>query len=78
MGRSVAKVGATDLALEFLERVVGAGFSCPKTMRDDIWLAPVSGDPRFLALLEKAEEQHQDAKRAFVAAGGGKLLGVSA
>jgi tetratricopeptide (TPR) repeat protein len=77
MGRSVAKVGDLELALEMLERVVSSGFSCPWTMRNDSWLDGIRSDPRFLQLVDQAESQHQEARQAFIAAGGERLLGLS-
>jgi hypothetical protein len=77
MGRSVAKVGDRDLALEMLDRVVSSGFSCFRTMQGDIWLDDLRSEPRFKALLDQAEEQYRDAKQAFIAANGERLLNVS-
>jgi tetratricopeptide (TPR) repeat protein len=75
--RHAAKVGLDELALAGLERVVAHGFHVPQALRRDPWLAHLAGEPRFAALLERAETGHREALAAYVAAGGEALLGAA-
>ena len=70
-------VGDTTRALDTLERVVDRGWCCAANMTRDPWLDHVRDEPRFIALLRKAEERHRAAADAFRDAGGDRLLGVT-
>ena len=70
-------VGDTTRSLDTLERVVDRGWCCAANMARDPWLDHVRDEPRFIALLHKAEERHQIAAAAFREAGGDRLLGVT-
>ena len=60
-----ARIGDFDRALEYLEYGVAWGFSCHRFLAEyNRFLAPLRGQPRFEALLEKARAQ----ERAFPAA----------
>ena len=75
LARSYARLGETDRALSTLERVVTGGFLCHQTFERDPWLMPLAGNRRFQALVEQARDKSNDARAAFVAAGGPQLLG---
>ena len=77
-GRTLARVGAADLALRFFARVVASGFHCHPTFVRDPWLDPIRGRPEFAALLREAEEGRRASAAAFAQAGGARLLGVTA
>ena len=76
-GRTLARVGATDLALRFFARVVESGFHCHPTFVRDPWLDPLRGTAAFTALLRRAEDGCRESAAAFAEAGGGRLLGVA-
>jgi tetratricopeptide (TPR) repeat protein len=73
--RNAAFVGAGQLALEMLTRVVDLGFHCPTPLVRDPWLDSIRTAPEFMRALRRAEEEHSAAKQAFVSAGGERLLG---
>ncbi len=70
----MARGGAHDDALDFIERVTEAGFIPP--IREMPWFASLAGNERFEALMARAEDGRVRAARAFRDAGGEKLLGV--
>ncbi|MBA2459789.1 MAG: hypothetical protein H0V43_12660, partial [Gemmatimonadales bacterium] len=73
--RNAAYVGDEKLALDMLTRVVEAGFHCPTPLVRDPWLDSIRTAPEFVRALRRAEEEHASARRAFVAAGGERILG---
>jgi len=73
--RNAAYVGEEKLALDMLTRVVEAGFHCPTPLVRDPWLDSIRTAPEFVRALRRAEEEHASARRAFVAAGGERILG---
>jgi serine/threonine protein kinase len=72
--RDLAKVGATDLALERLRAVVDAGLHCPDTFEGDPWLTSLHALPAFADILGVARRGHEAARAAFEEAGGTGLL----
>jgi hypothetical protein len=74
--RNVAYVGATDLALEILTKVVDGGMHCPTALVRDPWLDSLRTEPEFVRLLRRSEQEHAESVRAYVEAGGERLLGV--
>jgi serine/threonine protein kinase/tetratricopeptide (TPR) repeat protein len=75
--RELAFVGAHPEALAMLERVVEGGFHCPRPMLQDPWLDSLRGDPTFVRLLHRAEEESAASAAAFREAGGERVLGGS-
>jgi hypothetical protein len=75
--RNLARVGATDLALDALESVVSRGFYCPSTFMHDPWLKPLRAQPRFGAILQRAEARSREAEDIYRRAGGDRLLGAA-
>ncbi len=75
IARELAYVGAREEALAMLEKVVGGGFHCPRPLTQDPWLDSLRGDPAFLRLLHRAEEESAVSAQAFREAGGERLLG---
>jgi tetratricopeptide (TPR) repeat protein len=60
LATAFAHIGEHDRALECLEYGVAWGFSCHRFLAEhNRFLAPLRGDPRFEALLEKARAQER-------------------
>lgn len=75
--RMLAFVGLQEEALSHLRRVVEGGYFCVPNFRRDPWLAGLRGQPGFLAVMERADLLHAEARHAFAVAGGQALLGVT-
>jgi len=73
--RQLAYLGHTDDALNALERAT-TGFYCYPALVRDPWLDPVRALPKFAQSLREVEARHREARAAFVAAGGDKVLGL--
>jgi DNA-binding winged helix-turn-helix (wHTH) protein/tetratricopeptide (TPR) repeat protein len=73
--RHLSHLGQIDSSLQLFERVVGGGFSCYPAMLSDPWLEPLRKKPRFVGLLEKAEQQHRAAAGEFARLQGDRTLG---
>jgi eukaryotic-like serine/threonine-protein kinase len=72
----LAGLGETEGALELLARSVETGHSCLSALR----LAPfqlLRDDPRFAAIVARVAERQEAAARAFEAADGPRLLGLT-
>jgi adenylate cyclase len=78
LGRSLARLGEHERALEVLERSVESGYSPFSAMARDPWLDPLRGGPRFAAILRRASALYRDAQAAWRQASGDRLLGLSA
>ena len=76
IGRHLAYFGETAKFLVTLKRVVERGFYCIPVFAHDPWLDPMRTDPEFLRILRVAEKRYQEARAAFIEAGGEKLLGA--
>ena len=62
--------------MEILADVVDRGFYPYETFTRHAWLDPLRTRQDFNAILAKAELRHQEARAAFVNAGGETLLGT--
>jgi len=74
--RQLAYLGRTDDALNALERATAGGFYCYPAFVRDPWLDPVRALPKFAQTLREVEARHREARAAFLAAGGDKVLGL--
>ena len=72
----LAHAGELDRAVEILADVVDRGFYPHETFARHAWLDPLRTRQDFNATLAKADLRHQEARAAFVNAGGETLLGV--
>jgi hypothetical protein len=55
-----ARIKEYDLALQWLERAIQWGFTNHRFLSEyDRFLAPLRGDPRFEALMERAREKQR-------------------
>jgi eukaryotic-like serine/threonine-protein kinase len=75
--RVAAYVGATDFALEMLGKVVDGGMHCPTALVRDPWLDSLRTEPEFVRLLRRSEQEQAESLRAFIQAGGERLLGAA-
>jgi DNA-binding winged helix-turn-helix (wHTH) protein/tetratricopeptide (TPR) repeat protein len=78
LARHLARLNVVDSSVDLFERVVGGGFVCHPAMLNDPWLESVRRNPRFAKLMERAEQQHQVAKREFARLDGDRILGIGA
>ena len=76
LARQLAHFGREDRAVELLADVVDRGYSPSVTFSRDAWLDELRGRTDFREILLKAEQHHQDARAAFIQAGGQALLGA--
>lgn len=72
----LAHAGDSDRAVEILSDVIDRGFYPYETFARHAWLDSLRARQDFNAILKKAETRHQEARVAFVSAGGETLLGV--
>jgi len=76
LGRGLAHFGREERAVELLAEAVERGYFQSFTFSRDAWLEPLRGRTDFREILLKAEQHHQEARAAFIQAGGQALLGV--
>ena len=76
IARSFAYIGQPQRALELLERAEENGFFCYAIYAHDPWLDPLRSDQRFHAILQRVEQRHLDALRAFEQHAGSRVLAV--
>ncbi len=74
--RHLAYLGHGDEALAALARATAGGFHCYPALARDPWLDSLRALPKFAQTLREVEARHRDARAAFVAAGGDKVLGL--
>ena len=74
----LCNVGSYDLALQALAKAVDGGYFVVEPLRDDPWLAPLRGNPRFTGILQRAQAGRDEAVAVFRAEGGEALLGRAA
>jgi hypothetical protein len=75
--RSLAHLGLHDEALRHFERVVDGGYFCVPNFLQDPWLAGLRAHSGFAAVMGRAEDLYDEARRAFESASGPALLGVT-
>jgi len=76
LARQLAQFGREDRAMELLADAVDRGYSPFVTFSHDAWLEKLRGRTDFRHLLSKVEQRHQQARTAFIQAGGPALLGA--
>ena len=74
--RHLARLGEAAGALRLLERVAAGGFACYPALADDPWLAPLRTRAAFKKVLADTRTRHDQARSAFEAANGPRLLGI--
>ena len=73
--RSLARLGATDLALTTMSKSVDFGYYCYPAFSTDPWLDSLRGHTQFEQAMARAKEGHDAAVAAFAAAGGQRIIG---
>ena len=76
IGRHMLYFGETAEFLPKLKQAVERGFYCLPAFARDPWLDPMRTNPEFLRILRVAEKRCEEAKVAFIEAGGERLLGT--
>jgi serine/threonine protein kinase/tetratricopeptide (TPR) repeat protein len=76
-GLLLARMGAETDAMAALSRSVRGGFLASATLERDPSLAALRGDDAFREIVAQAREGHENARGAFRAAGGDRLLGLA-
>jgi len=76
LARGLAHFGREDRAVEILAEAVDRGYFLSVTFSRDAWLEPLRRRTDFREILLKAEQRHQEARAAFIQAGGQTLLGA--
>jgi len=76
LARGLAHFGREDRAVELLADAVDRGYSPSVTFSRDAWLEKLRRRIDFREILLKVEQRHQDARAAFMQAGGQALLGA--
>jgi tetratricopeptide (TPR) repeat protein len=76
LARHLARLDDVAGALRLLERVAAGGFACYPALADDPWLAPLRTDAAFKKVLADTRARHEQARSAFEAADGPRLLGL--
>jgi DNA-binding winged helix-turn-helix (wHTH) protein len=76
LARSLAHLAAHDVALALLRAVVDDGYYCARALASDPWLERVRGTTTFAAVFETALARHEEARKAFLDAGGDAILPV--
>ena len=74
-GWLLCDAGAHELGLDRLVRAVDKGYFPARTLAHARAFDALRGEPRFTALVARAEAGRRRARAAFVAAGGERLLG---
>jgi tetratricopeptide (TPR) repeat protein len=75
MARHLARMNDAR-ALPILSRSVEDGFFVPAFLKRDPWLDPLRDRAELERVIQRAEERHDEARRAFLAAGGNRVLGL--
>ena len=76
IARGLAHFGREDRAVDLLAEAVDRGYFPSFTFSRDAWLERLRGRTDFREILLKAEQHHQEARAAFIQAGGQALLGA--
>ena len=74
LARQLARDGAHAEALSTIRDLATEGYFCSTALRRDPWLRPLSGLPDFQDVLDEVLAREADARAAFQAAGGDRVL----
>jgi tetratricopeptide (TPR) repeat protein len=74
----LARLGSHETAIEALSKAVDSGYTVTHPLIFDPWLEPLRADPRFAAIVRRAEAGRNAALAVFRAEGGERLLGLRA
>lgn len=74
LARQLARAGEHAEALRTIRDLVTEGFVCSVALRCDPWLLPLSRLPDFQDVLDDVLKREADARAAFQAAGGDRVL----
>jgi TolB-like protein len=75
VARQLTRLGATERGLGLLRDSVANGFFVPSFLARDPWLDALRGAPEFERIVQHAEQRSTEARAAFLAAGGDRILG---
>ena len=76
LARQAGSPGPPRRRLRCSSSATAAGFCCYPLLVSDEWLDPARHLPAFVAVLRRAEAEHELAVAAFAAAGGERILGT--
>jgi len=76
IARGLVRIAQLEEGLNMLEAAERDGFFCYPIFAHDPWLDPLRGNPRFVAILKRAEERMRSAQRAFDRHPGSRVLVV--
>jgi TolB-like protein len=74
MARQLARDGEPAEALTTIRDLATQGFYCSTALRDDPWLRPLSRLPGFQDVMDELLRREAEARAAFLAAGGDRVL----
>ena len=76
VSRQLARVGDVTRALPMLRHSVEDGFYTPSFLARDPWLDLLRGEAEFDRIVQLAQSRYDEARRAFEAAGGPRIVGL--
>jgi len=76
LARHLARDGAREEALDTIRDLAAGGFCCSAAMRNDPWLKPLSRLPAFTVVLDDVLRHEAEARTAFDAAHGTRVLPI--
>ncbi|MFY9728215.1 MAG: winged helix-turn-helix domain-containing protein [Bryobacteraceae bacterium] len=74
LARQLARAGAPGDALQTIHDLVDEGFFCSTALQRDPWLRPLAGLPDYREVLDAILRRETEARAAFEAAGGPRVL----
>lgn len=76
VAKAFARLGQNERALTALEQGVVRGYYPHPAMLCDPWFESLHGAPAFTRILDRAHDRYDDARTAYVGAGGDDVLGT--
>lgn len=77
IARVMARVNKPDACLDLLDRITERGFYCSSVMLKDPWHDSIRGQPRFGAIVSRADARSREAEAEFRRLNGDRLLGMA-